>query len=101
MKKRRQKRVRRAYPSPVGLTIYNYKSDMWYRVIDVARINNTIYLLAESDKKTHAIYKIVDVGKYVKLTSKRLLEKKHNFEISENWEKQTKIAIEENGKIVF
>lgn len=103
MKKRRQKRINRAYSYTIGLHVYDFSSDSQLEVIDEARINNTVYLLTESDssKQEIAIYKIVDVGKYVKLSTKRLLEKKQNFEITENWEKKTKICIYPNGVIVI
>jgi len=100
MKKRRQKRINRAYSYTIGLKIYNFRTDSEQEVIDETQINKVRYLLTESDKQVISIYKIVDVGKYVKLSTKRLLEKKHNFEMPENWEKKTEIAIYPNGVIV-
>ena len=103
MKKRRQKRITRAYSYTIGLHVYDFWNDAQFEVIDEARINNIIYLLSESDSSEQeiAIYKIADVGKYVKLSTKRLLEKKHNFEIAENWERKTNISIYPNGVIVI
>lgn len=102
MQKRRQKRIDRCYSYTIGLHIYDFHNDFMRKVIDEARINDTVYLLTEADfaNKEITIYKIVDLGKYVKLSTKRLLERKQNFEIIENWKQRTAISIYPNGVIV-
>lgn len=97
----KRQRIKEAYSSPLGMGITDYWSDFVYEVNDMTEINKVVYFLAVSKNGDPAIFKVEDLGRFVRLSPKRLLEKKEKFEMQENWMNDSQIKIEEGGKLVI
>lgn len=96
MLKMRQRRINQICKDMIGCTI-DYENG--YEVIDQAKINETQYLLTEIENKQFAIYKIVKVGKYVKLSEKKILQIRDALSNYLNWRNWSSILISDDGEI--
>jgi len=96
MRKRNQRRINRCCSDMIGCTV-DWEED--YVVIDQAKIKNVMYLLARNKGGNYAIYKIVSWCKYVKMSNKRILEKKREFSNYAYWKEHSTIEITDSGEI--
>lgn len=96
MCKMRQRRINRICKEMIGCTI-NYENG--YTVKDQAKIGNTQYLLVEIENKQFAIYKIVKVHEYVRLSEKKILQMKNSLSNYLNWKHWSSILISNDGKL--
>ena len=94
MRKQRQKRIKY-----VCGYMYGFKVDDGYEVIDQAKIKDQMYLLTKKSNNIYAIYKIVDVCDYVKLSPKRILQNKTAFSNHDYWKRHSTIEITADGQI--
>lgn len=98
MRQIRQRRANRYCKDMYGYTIY---LDQQYTVIDQAKIQGTLYLLAISeDNKAFKIFKLYDLVKITELSPKRVLEMCTYFSNSAYWKDQSMLFIDELGYIV-
>ena len=96
MRKINQRRINRVCKYMIGCTIDSMLKE---KVIDQAKIDGIRYLLTENMHQQYAIYKIVKINRYVKLSVRRILNNKNNFINSSYWEKESKIEINEYGEM--
>ena len=96
MHKYNQRRINRCCKNMIGCQI-DFENEQI--VEDQAKVNGTMYLLARSKDDEYAIYKIVKVGEYVKLSEKKVLQNKKAFSNHAYWKKHSTIRITPNGKI--
>lgn len=96
MRKIRQRRINRFCKYMIGRTI-DYEND--YTVKDQAKIGNTQYLLVEIENKRFAIYKIVEVCEYVRLSEKKILQIRSSLSNYLIWDCWSSILISDDGKI--
>lgn len=96
MRKQNQRRINRCCKNIIGCCI-DFECDVV--VVDQAKINDNIYLLTTDQDHQYAIYKIVKVGEYVKLSSKRILEKQKDFSNKAYWKEGCQIKIDSDGII--
>jgi len=96
MRKIRQRRINRCCKNMIGCCI-DYGAG--YIVIDQAKINDTMYLLVETQDNQYAIYKIVKIGEYVSLSPKKVLQNKKDFSNHDYWKKHSTIEISEDGTV--
>lgn len=96
MRKIRQRKTNIICKDMIGCTI-DYKND--YTVKDQAKIGGTQYLLVEIENKQFAIYKIVKVCEYVRLSEKKILQIKKSLSNYLNWKCWSSILISDDGKL--
>lgn len=96
MRKYNQRRINRNCKYMIGRTI-DYEHG--YKVKDQCKINDIIYLLVEEENKQFAIYKIVKLFEYVRLSSKRVLQNKEAFLNYANWHDNSTIEFTDEGEI--
>lgn len=96
IRKQNQRRINKCCKDIIGCCI-DFECDAV--VVDQARINDTMYLLTTDQDYQYAIYKIVKVGEYVKLSSKRILEKQVEFLNKAYWKEKCQLKIEADGTI--
>lgn len=70
-----------------------------YVVKDQAKINNIQYLLVQIENGQYAIYKIVKVCEYVRLSPKKVLQNKKAFSNYAYWRDNSTIQISPEGII--
>ena len=97
IRKVNQKRINRYCKYMIGLDIYD--GDNCYEVKDQAKINNTIYLLVQVGNNEYAIYKIVKLCEYAKLSDKKVLQNRKIFSNRAYWRDSSIIRINDDGKI--
>lgn len=97
IRKMNQKRIKRYCNDMIGCHIYD--GDNCYKVIDQSKINDTIYLLVQEEDNQYAIWKIVKVAEYVRLSSKKVLQNYKKFTNHAYWRKHSTIQISDDGKI--
>ena len=98
MRKINQRRISRCCGDMIGCRIdYEHGG---YEVRDQVRITGVIYLLVQVEDGNYAIYKIVKVGEYVRLSSKKVLKRKEQFSNRMNWKNFSTIKINEDGEII-
>ena len=97
IRKMNQKKIKRYCKNMIGHHIYD--GDHCYEVMDQAKINDVIYLLVQVEENEYAIYKIVKVFEYVRLSNKKILEKQKKFSNHVYWEEHSTIQINADGKI--
>ena len=69
-------------------------------VVDIMKSDSNVYLLAlNSATSQYSIYKAVSHGETVKLSEKKLINKKTTFQNSDKWRCKSKLTIDENGSI--
>jgi len=96
MRKQRQRRIKRCCGNMIG---FHIDFEHWSEVKDQATINGIVYLLVEVENNGYAIYKIVKVGNYVRLSPKRVLENQESFSNPKYWQDKSKIQITDEGII--
>lgn len=96
MRKAREKRMSKEFKNMFHFVI----PDTQYYVIDQIKINGTIYLLVENLEGENAIYKIVDILKLVKLSTKKLIRLRNEFNKQEKWDRYSHVTISDDGKVV-
>ena len=96
MRKIRQRRINRCCKDMIGCCI-DYEAG--YVVIDQAKIGGIKYLLVETQDDQYAIYKIVRIGEYVRLSPKKVLHNKKTFSNHDYWNEHSTIEINEDGAI--
>lgn len=70
-----------------------------YVIKDQAKINNIMYLLVQVENDQYAIYKIVRVGEYVRLSAKKVLRNQKAFSNYVYWRDNSTIQISPEGNI--
>ena len=96
IKKKNQQKINKCCKNVIGYCV-DYGRDAV--VIDQAKINDTMYLLTtDKDCSQYAIYKIVKVGEYKRLSDKEIL---NNPELSNQtyWKEKCQIKIDSDGKV--
>ena len=99
MKKIRQRRIRRCYGDMTGYHIFFENLDDKCKVIDQIQIKGDIYFLTEIDENQYAIYKIVKIGEYVKLSNKKILSNRQLLCNPDRWNNHSEIEISRDGEI--
>ena len=97
MRKIRQRRINRICKDMIGRCI-NYPNN--YEVKDQAKINDDMYLLTKIADDEYAIFKIVNLYKYVRLSNKKVLLNKKDLSNHFNWYNHSTIEIADDGKII-
>lgn len=96
IRKQNQRRINKCCKNIIGCCIDFGCNSV---VVDQAKINNTMYPLTIDQDYQYAIYKIVKVGEYVKLSSRRILEKQAEFQNKAYWKEKCQLKIEADGTI--
>ncbi len=96
MRKCNQRRINRVCKNMIGCTI-DYERG--YVVKDQAKINNIMYLLVQVENGQYAIYKIVKVCEYVRLSPKKVLSNQKAFSNYAYWYDNSTIQISPKGNI--
>jgi len=96
MRKRNQRRINKVHAYMIG---YHIDYERGYTVVDQAKIKNVMYLLAQSEDGKYAIYKIVKIFEYVRLSPKKVLYNQKEFSNCANWQERSMIKIAEDGSI--
>ena len=96
MRKIRQRRINHICKDMIGCCI-DYPNN--YEVKDQAKINDDMYLLTKVADDEYAIFKIVKLYKYVRLSEKRVSQNKKIFSNHFNWHNHSTIEISDDGKI--
>lgn len=91
-----QRKINRACKDIIG---YYIDFENGYEVKDQAKINGNTYLLVQVENAQYAIYKIVRIGEYVRISAKKVLRNQEKFSNHEYWEEHSKIQFAEDGKI--
>lgn len=76
------------------------KCPLKHIVKDQAIINNVMYLLVDIGENQYAIYKIVKLYEYVRLSDKKVLLNKKELSNHFNWDDHSTLEISEDGKIL-
>ena len=97
IRKRNQRRINKNCKDMIGCCI---DFEHGYKVKDQAKINDIIYLLVKVENDQYAIYKIVRVGNYVRLSNKKVLQNQEDFSNYVYWRDNSTIQISEEGEIV-
>ena len=98
IRKRNQRRINHVCSDMTGCCI-DYEHG--YIVKDQAKIKGIMYLLVQVEDNQCAIYKIVKVGEYVRLSAKKILYNQKAFSNHVYWKNHSTIQFSENGKIKF
>ena len=96
MRKANQRRINYVCKNMIGFTI---DFERGYVVKDQAKINNIQYLLVEVENGKYAIYKIVKVFEYVRLSPKKVLQNQKAFSNHVYWRNNSTIQISPDGNI--
>lgn len=96
IRKNKQRRINRTCKYMIGCRV-DFKHG--YTVKDQAKIDNIMYLLVQVENGQYAIYKIVKVGEYVRLSNKKVLRNQKAFSNHEYWYNHSTITITDEGKI--
>lgn len=96
IQKQNQRRINKCCKDMIGCYI-DYESEAF--VVDQAKINNVYFLLTTDKDYQYAIYKIIKVGDYVKLSDKKILERQEYFLNKAYWKEGCQLRIETDGKI--
>lgn len=96
MRKANQRRINRVCKNMIGCTV-DYEHG--YVVKDQAKINNVQYLLVQIENDQYAIYKIVKVCEYVRLSPKKVLQNQKAFSNYAYWQDNSTIQISPEGII--
>ena len=96
MRKTNQRRINRVCKNMIGCTI---DFERGYVVKDQAKINNIQYLLVQTENNQYAIYKIVKVYEYVRLSPKKVLQNQRAFSNYVYWQNNSTIEISPEGNI--
>ena len=81
----------------IGCNIYEPENE--YEVIDQAKIKGVMYLLVKGRNNSYAIYKIISVGKEVRLSNKKVLQNLKFFSNPTYWKLNTTVQIDADGNI--
>lgn len=96
MRKANQRRINRVCKNMIGCTV---DFERGYVVKDQAKINNIQYLLVQIENCQYAIYKIVKVCEYVRLSPKKVLQNQKAFSNYMYWQDNSTIQISPEGII--
>ena len=96
MRKYNQRRINRTCKNMIGCHV-DFERD--YVVKYQAKINNIMYLLVQVENGQYAIYKIVKVGEYVRLSAKKVLRNQKAFSNYVYWYDNSTIEISSEGNI--
>lgn len=96
MRKANQRRINHICKSMIGCTV---DFERGYVVKDQAKINNIQYLLVQVENGQYAIYKIVKVCEYVRLSPKKVLQNQKAFSNYVYWQDNSTIQISPEGNI--
>ena len=96
IRKNNQRQINRYCKDMIGCLI---DFEHGYTVKDQAKIKDIIYLLAQSEDNQYAIYKIVKVRKYVRLSPKKILLNQKFFSTHRYWHNDSVIQITPEGEI--
>lgn len=97
IRRNNQRRINKNCKDMIGCCI---DFEHGYKVKDQAKINGIMYLLVKVENDQFAIYKIVKVGNYVRLSNKKVLENQKDFSNYVYWRNDSTIQISEEGEIV-
>lgn len=97
MRKIRQRRINKTCKYMTGRCI-DYENH--YIVKDQGIIDNVMYLLVDIGENQYAIYKIVKLYEYVRLSDKKVLLNKKELSNHFNWDDHSTLEISEEGKIL-
>ena len=97
MRKANQRRINRNCKNMIGCTV---DFERGYVVKDQAKINNIQYLLVQVENNQYAIYKIVKICEYVRLSPKKVLQNQKTFSNYAYWQDNSTIQISPEGNIV-
>lgn len=81
----------------IGCNIYEPENE--YEVIDQAKIKGVMYLLVKGRNNSYAIYKIISVGKEVRLSNKKVLQSLKFFSNPAYWKLNSTVQIDADGNI--
>lgn len=96
IRKNNQRRINRCCGNMIGCCI-DFAQEC--EVIDQAKIDGIMYLLVEEGDSHYAIYKIVKVLEYVRISEKKVLQNQKAFSNQAYWKKNSMIKITADGKI--
>lgn len=96
MRKYNQRKINKNCKNIIGCTV-DYENR--YVVKDQAKINNVMYLLVQVENGQYAIYKIVKIGRYVRLSPKKVLKNQKIFSNYVYWYDKSRIEFSANGEI--
>lgn len=96
IRKQNERRIKKCCKHMIGMCI-DFESRTV--VVDQAKIDNTYYLLTIDNEGRFAIYKIIKVREYVKISNKRILEKQSKFSNKQLWKDESQIRIADNGEL--
>ena len=97
MKKIRQKRIRKNCKDMIGSKV-DYEHG--YKVVDQANVAGTTYLLVCVGLEQYAIYKIVDICRYVRISPKKVAEISKKLSNHAIWKEHSTIEIDDEGNLL-
>ena len=96
MRKINQRRINQVCKNMIGCTV---DFERGYTVKDQAKIDNIQYLLVQVENGQYAIYKIVKVCEYVRLSPKKVKQNQKAFSNYMYWKNNSTIQISQEGII--